>query len=311
MSEEKKHDSRQKFLLAGVLGSVLSSIAWVTEQEAITRLSALTVAAVAPLVASLLMAPFTLRYHTLPSRESFRRMAGPFLVVLLLRNIFGSLVFTAALVMTSSAKVMFLTKIEPYLVLFLHWVFYKERVPQRDLMLLLVHVFGAIILSTGGEFRLHIEQVGDVLVLLGILGNALTYRPGKQLAEALGPAVMATIGSFLAGILLLPFALYWHSEDFLMSAEHTVGFSYLLLTVVIFYIISSTLWFYSLQGVDAWLNSALRCVGPVVAAPIAWFAFGKVLTGSQAIGAAIVILTSLLLVRSSGKSAGTIQKASP
>ncbi len=286
-----------KFLLAGILGSVFSSIAWITEQETLRYLSPLTVAAVAPLVAGILMAPYALRYHRVPTRDEIRRLQMPFLAVLLMRNIFGVLIFTSALTMTSSAKVMFLTKIEPYVVLFLHWLLYKERVPSRDMALLVVHVIGAVILSTGGEFRIHVEQLGDILVLIGIVANALMYRPGRMLAEAWGAGFVTTIGSLLAGILLLPFALYFHLDDFSLHGEHLTGYCYLFFTVIIFYIISTTLWFYSLKGIEPWLNSALRCVGPVVAAPIAWYFFAKPLTVAQIFGAFLVVLTSALLVK--------------
>lgn len=247
------------------------------------------------------MFPFVVRYRKFPSRHELFSQWKPFLLVLFLRNIFGFLVFTWALLMTSSAKVMFLTKVEPYLVLFLHWLLYNERIPRNDLLLLLVHVLGAILLSTGGEFHLQIEQMGDLLVFLGILANSLMYRPGKILADAWGASTVTVLSGFAAGLLLLPFAIFFQSADFAWTASHQIGFSYLLLTVVIYYVISSTLWFYSLQGVAAWLNSALRCVGPVVAAPLAYFLFGKTLTFSQLLGASIVILTSLLLLRSNRK----------
>lgn len=303
MGESLLSANRRIFLLSGILGSVLSSIAWVTEQESVVRLSPLTVASVAPLLAGIAMAPFALRYHRIPSKEVLRRYAKQFIAVMLVRNIFGILIFTSALLMTSSAKVMFLTKVEPYIVLFIHWVFYHERIPGRDLLLLLVHVFGAIILSTGGTFNFQIEQIGDVLVLLGILGNALMYRPGKQLAEEWGSGFTNTVGSFLTGVLLLPFALLWHFEDFALDPVRMTGFLWLLVTVLIFYIISSTLWYYSLKGMEPWLSSALRCIGPVVAAPIAWMYFDKPLGLTQLLGATIVVLTSMLLVRSSGRPA--------
>ena len=141
------------------------------------------------------------------------------------------------------------------------------------------------------------------MVLLGILGNALMYRPGKQLAEEWGSGFTNTVGSFLTGVLLLPFALLWHFEDFALDPVRMTGFLWLLVTVLIFYIISSTLWYYSLKGMEPWLSSALRCIGPVVAAPIAWMYFDKPLGLTQLLGATIVVLTSMLLVRSSGRPA--------
>jgi drug/metabolite transporter (DMT)-like permease len=69
-----------------------------------------------------------------------------------------------------------------------------------------------------------------------------------------------------------------------------------LASVLMFYVASTILWFYSLSAVSAWLNSALRCLGPVFAAPIAWLFFDKSLDGIQIVGATIVVGTSIAMI---------------
>jgi drug/metabolite transporter (DMT)-like permease len=80
------------------------------------------------------------------------------------------------------------------------------------------------------------------------------------------------------------------------TTEHLIGWYYALATVVVFYVLSSGLWFFSLKEVPAWLASALRCVGPVIAAPIAWIVFDQRLTTLQMFGALTVVGTSLWMV---------------
>ena len=60
---------------------------------------------------------------------------------------------------------------------------------------------------------------------------------------------------------------------------------------------SQALWYASLKTVQGWMVSALRALGPLLAAPVAFFLFGETLEPMQLVGAAIVLLTSLLMAR--------------
>jgi drug/metabolite transporter (DMT)-like permease len=52
-----------------------------------------------------------------------------------------------------------------------------------------------------------------------------------------------------------------------------------------------------LSGIESWLSSALRAVGPLVAVPVAWIFFDERLDEVQLLGAAIVLLTSAMISR--------------
>jgi drug/metabolite transporter (DMT)-like permease len=90
--------------------------------------------------------------------------------------------------------------------------------------------------------------------------------------------------------------LFISPDSYLGTSEHVVGWYYTLATVAVFYVLSTALWFFSLKEVPAWLASALRCVGPVIAAPIAWLFFNQGLTLLQTCGALVVVATSLWMV---------------
>ena len=77
----------------------------------------------------------------------------------------------------------------------------------------------------------------------------------------------------------------------------TLGWGYLLLNIVLFNVLGLTLWFASLKSVKGWMVSALRSVGPIVGAPLAFIIFGVPLTIVQIIGAGIVTATSALIAR--------------
>jgi len=295
-------------ILAGILSAVLSSVTWITSGEAVRILSPLIVAAFSPLLAGIItlllisVSPKNQR-RSFPSLAEICLLWRPFLFVSLIRNVICFLTFDYALLYTSSAKVMFLTKMEPYLVLGLHAALYGERIARGDLLLLSIHVGGAILLSAGGNLSVSFEQWGDVLVLLGLLAGASVYKPGKVLSDAFGAMHTTVLTSFFSALVLIPCAL-WIDGARLLSPQTNVGLgaSYMIASVLMFSVASTILWFYSLSAVPAWLNSALRCLGPVVAAPIAWIYFDKKLDGFQILGAFIVVSTSIAMVFKPKKS---------
>ena len=106
------------------------------------------------------------------------------------------------------------------------------------------------------------------------------------------------MSSLIAGIIVLPFAFYAQPESFnFLLPENILGWQYLIITVFIFYVFSMLFWFISLHGLEAWLSSALRCLGPIFAAPIAWIFYQQRLGAVQVVGATLVILTSVLMLR--------------
>ena len=276
--------------------SVLSSLGWVFEGEAVKYLSPLSVISVALLLggtAQLVIAYLlrSIRPLHLTSKELLS-----FLVFSLIRTACLSLLFAYCLTLTSSSKTMFLTKIEPYIVLLIQIAFYHHRTSAKHLTLLALHLCGAVVLSTGGTLALSSSLIGDAFLFLGVIIHALLYAPAQRFSHRMGSLVASGAGQVIGGVTLLPLALSYAGADFSLSHERHLGWYYTLLTVVVFYILSTALWFHSLKGVPAWLASALRCAGPVIAAPFAWVLFGQTLTPPQVAGACTVIATSIAMV---------------
>ncbi len=284
-------------ILASILSTVLSSLAWITEREAVLALSPLMVSSFCLLLGGVTLLVIAHFRFPWPGRETLKEHLSSFLFLVCSRNVIGQLLFVYALTLTSASKVMVLTKIEPYLIIFWLWLWKQEKVKPYALFLLGVHVFGAIILSTGGHFELSFDQLGDLLVLGGVAVNVLTYGPAQKLSHDFGSTWLSGLTACAGGILILPFALFMESDIFVFSPERVRGWYYLLVTVALFYTLSTVFWFYALRGMKAWLASALRCIGPVIAAPIAWIYFDQELSALQLVGAAVVLTTSVLMVR--------------
>ena len=285
-------------LIAAVLGPVLSSMAWLTEKEALGYLHPVTAAACGPLFAGVLLLLYLWSKGKFCTLDKLQAQRKDLFLRLFLANVVGGLCMVYALSYTSSAKVIFLTKVEPYLIILWDWMFRGQRVSRYHLALLWIHIVGAILLSTGGVLDFRSDQFGDLLLLCGIAAHSLTYAPSRRLAQALGATESTALTQFLGGLAVLPLALYLGSHDFVFSQQNLPGWGFLCLSVLLYYVFSTLLWFYALGHFPSWILSALRCLGPVVAAPIAWLAFDQKLSVLQLVGAAIVIITSIMMVKS-------------
>lgn len=219
-----------------------------------------------------------------------------FVFILLFRNLFGELLFTFGLAQTEAVKAIFFTKIEPFFVLIIAWFTLKEKVTGRDIFLLIIHLIGAILLSTGGNINIvRNAQLGDLMVILAMGFFALSYTFGKRLAHNVGSISGNAISMGMASILLLPFVFLFSPLSMRTSQSH--GWLYLIIYVLLFNVISLTLWYMSLKTVKGWIVSALRYIGPVLGIPVAYILFAERLNSTQVFGAMIIIITSFLMVR--------------
>ena len=71
--------------------------------------------------------------------------------------------------------------------------------------------------------------------------------------------------------------------------------------MILFDVFALSFWYISLKHLDSWVVSSLRAMGPVIAAPYAYFVFNQSLSLFQIIGAVLVLLTSGLIVVAHGR----------
>ena len=200
---------------------------------------------------------------------------------------------TYGLANTSAIKAIFFTKIEPFFVLILAWFILKEKIKAKHLLLLTIHLFGAILLSTGGLFLT--PHLGDLLIIFAMFCFAATYVSGKRIAHTVGSTLGSAIPMGIASLILFPFAIFSSYSN--LFSYPSKGWEFLLIYVILFNVIALTLWFSSLKLVKGWIVSALRYVGPILGAPVAYFLFGQTLSTNQIVGASIIIVTSLLIAK--------------
>lgn len=285
---------RSRYILFAILSSILSSVATLFKVQGVHYLHPVLAASVGVLFAGLITLVYLILRKQLPTRADLKRVYKPLLKLAFCRSVISNLIFTIGLTMSSGVEAVFLTKMEPYLVIFWVWLLDGKRPSGNHLMLLVVHITGAVMLAIGDKgLNGEVSWYGDLVIVSGVVTAALSYRFAPQVTKVLTPLQTASFAEIIGGVVTLPFALLFCPIAF--EPEQQLGWYYVGIHAVLFYIFAISLLYASLDGIEGWLSSALRATGPLVAAPIALIFFGETLGGVQIVGAAVVLLTSALI----------------
>jgi len=283
-------------LLFAILSPFFSSVATIFKTGSAKILSPLIVVGIGGIIGSVLLFFLAYLFREKFSFAKIQKYRKELMYLIILRILLGELLFTFGLSQTEAIKAIFLTKIEPYFVLLISWLFLKEKIRSNHVVLLGVHLVGAIILSSGGNINIVSKaQIGDLFVILAMGMFALSYNYGKRLAENIGSMYSNAISLGIGSLLVLPFVFIF-SYPFQFTNEST-GWAYLFIYVVLFNVIGLTLWYASLKSVKGWIVSALRYIGPILGAPVAYILLGEILNPLQIFGAIIILITSFLIVK--------------
>ncbi len=216
--------------------------------------------------------------------------------IVFLRGFLGGALLIYGFSLTTGIKAVFLTKIEPYFVMLWVWLLRDKRPDLRHLIWLCVHIFGAMMLSgvdpITGVFS---AQIGDGLIILAMLVLSYTYLEGLRISRSIGSNYSAAITSFFGGCLLMLLAFVVGQISF--ANVTSTAWAYFIGYLILYHVIALSFWFHALSVVPGWLVSALRALGPLFGAPVAWFLLGDSLTLSQMLGGFLVITTSFGLAR--------------
>ncbi len=283
-------------LIFAIISPLLNSIATILKGVAVKSLGPLAVLSFGSLLGAGILIFYSLLRKQKFSLNNLKDNSKDFFLLILTRPILGDLLFVFGLASTLGIKAIFLTKIEPYFVLFWHWILRKEKVTSSQLILLSIHIGGAVILSTGGNFTgIKNAQIGDLLIILAMGLFSLSYFPAKKVAIKIGATQTNGLMLLVSGLFFLPFVFLFPNSD--VFSFFNKGWTYLVLSTIIFTTVGLTLWFASLKSVKSWIVSALRSLGPIAGLPFAYFLFGEKLSGVQLFGGIIVLSTSFLIAK--------------
>ena len=298
------HLSRSRCILFAVLSSILSSVATIFKVQGVQYVNPLVAACAGVLFAGLLTLAYLAVTKDLPSWKSILSVRRPLFMLTMCRPVLSNTIFTIGLSYSSAVEAVFLTKMEPYLVIFWAWILDKARPTGNHLALLLVHVAGAILLSLGkSDIHGGVSWMGDLIIVCAVVTAALSYRYAPHVTTTLKPLQTAAVAETLGGLITLP--LIFFAPPMTFSHHEMVAWMNLGIHSILFYILSISLLYASLQGIEGWLSSALRATGPLVATPLALLVLGETLTPTQIVGALTVLVTSALISKRDKKKAQT------
>lgn len=286
-------------LVFAIASSILSSIGAIYQAASAKVLGGVILACFGNLLGGFLLLLLLAARKQRVELAAIQKNSRDMLLLITLRSFVAALLFNYGMEYTTGIKVIFLTKIEPYFVLLWSWVLERQRVQRRHALLLVVHLGGAFLLSTGGSFNLESANLGDILIIMAIGCVSLSYFQAKNLTHALGSTATNAFSCLAGGLLLLPFAWQFIPElgGAHSDAEIRRAWIFLIVYVVLFHVLALTLWFRSLRSVRPWMVSAFRATGPLVGAPFAWFFFGEELSFVQLIGGVLILITSAGIAR--------------
>ncbi len=278
-----------------VLSTGLSSIAIIYQAAVAKVFPVIFLASFANLLGAILVASsFWFQKKTLKPNLPQGQLRN-LIILAMLRNVIGSLLFWWALGHTQAIKAMFFTKAEPYFILAWNWLLDKKTTKKYHLLLLAIHLFGAIILSTGGKFEFNSSQSGDITLVVAVCVLGLSYRFGAAVSSSIGALETSVFAQLIGGVILLPLALSCGASNVLKIPQ--LSWEQFIFSILLWNVFGFSFWLLALQKVQGWIVSALRALGPLIAAPLAYLFFNETLSGLQISGAALVLITSMMITK--------------
>jgi len=283
-------------LFFGVLSPLLSSMGVVLIAVAAKLLPPLFVASITGILGGIILFFSMFLFKEKFDLFQLKGNSKDLLKMLFVRGVFGAGIMTLGLSMTDGIKAIFFSKTEPFFVLGWHWLLLGEKIRKSHIILLTVHMTGAVILSTGGNFlAFGRTQLGGLFIIIAMMLFALSYIYGSRLSKSIGSRVPSAVTSGIGGLILLPISLFFVSST--VWDITSIGWVYMISFVILWNVFGLTFWFISLKTVKGWIVSALRSIGPIAGVPFAYFLFGETLNIIQIIGGIIVLITSALIAR--------------
>lgn len=280
-------------IIFAVLSSVFSSMSTVIASVGTKSITPLLFLSLSGLLGSVFLFLMSVYYKQRLDLAKIRKNIRDVADVAVFRGVIGSALLMIGLSISTGIEAIFFTKMEPYFVLIYNWIFLHQKISRKHIALICVHLFGVFLLATGGILVLSRSSFGDILIIAAVALFAHTYVSGKKLSNEIG-AINSNLVTFGAGaVVILPIAvaIIVIQKPVLGSA----GFEYLLPYTILFNVLTLTLWFAALKKLEGWLVSAVRAVGPLIAAPFAYILFGETLGYVQIVGGILILTTSFIL----------------
>jgi drug/metabolite transporter (DMT)-like permease len=242
------------------------------------------------LIASAVLVPLTLvRTGGLP------RITGRERLVVVAQALTGVFLFNVCLFygvrLTTAAEAGVVTSTTPVVVALIGVVFLGEPATRNTVLGVCFAVAGLLALEafgTGATRPRDVSLVGNGLVLLAVIGEALFTTLGKAVSDRLTPLEITTAVSVLGSLLFLPFAAY-ELLRFDVRAVRPVEWLPILYYGVVVTVVAFLLWFRGVSMVPASTAGTFTGVLPVSAVLLSYVLLGERFHWSHAVGVGCVL----------------------
>ncbi|MFZ5942808.1 MAG: DMT family transporter [Bacillota bacterium] len=267
-------------LLIGVLGVSSSSIL-----VKFTAAPPVIIAAYRMLFTFIMLLPFTIKNN----RSDFKTFTRKQYLWAFVSGLFLSLHFVswfASLRYTSVASSTVLVDTHPIFVIIISFILWREILPMKAYIGVLVALVGTIILSWG-DLHLGMEYLkGDILALIGAFTVAGYYLCGRYLRRNMDILPYTTLVYGFSAVILLATVVV---GDFPMLGYSTKDYIVFLCLAFFCTILGHSVLNWALKYLPTASVSVSVLGEPVIASLLAFFIFHETLTLQQMSGSALIL----------------------
>jgi drug/metabolite transporter (DMT)-like permease len=194
--------------------------------------------------------------------------------------------------LTTAAEAGIITSTTPIVVAVIGVVFLGEAATSNTVLGVCLAVLGLLSLevlgsgATGGDSTRSI--IGNGLILVAVLGEALFTTLGKAVSDQVSPLEITTAVTVVGSLLFLPFAAY-ELRTFDITAVPVTDWLPILYYGVVVTVVGFVLWFRGVSMVPASTAATFTGVLPVSAVVLSYALLGEQFLWAHAVGVACVL----------------------
>ncbi|WP_051775379.1 DMT family transporter [Paenibacillus tyrfis] len=193
---------------------------------------------------------------------------------------------------TGAAESGVITSTTPVFVVLLSVLLLKERLTPPVMLGVVAAVLGVAVLHIGEPVGTGTETgaawIGNLLILLAVVSEALFAVIGKGLTGKYSPVLLSAISCTLGFLWFLPLAVY---DVVRMEGLHvTAGeWSYILYYAVVVTVLGYILWYAGVKKVPGAVSGLFTAVIPVTSIVLSYFILQEQVTWRHGIGVLLVV----------------------
>ena len=306
--------ARRSAFGALVLANVLWAGTYAIGKIALAEVPPIELNVIRFILSAVLLAPVLYHYRRQIPRD--RRMLFVLLQLTLLGFVLNKAAEYIGLALSTASDVALLIATESIFTGLLSWIFLRERVTRTGVAALAIGLLGVYLIverglipnlgGSGGETRI----LGDVLVVLSLLLEAGYTVRGKVTLTTLPPLLFTALTITGSLIFWVPAGVVAVAHNGLPHLS-LAGWLAAIYLAAITTVVSYWLWFRGLSVVDASAAAPILFIQPLLGAALAILILHDSLTLATVVGAACIVFSLLLVMRSArrGKPTTLVESA--